>query len=154
MKYRTLKSSNTGRKLQELLDRANKGYDEIEALGIKYNFKQYKEGYWKAYGGISGIVFEKEPDRRVWKMTENGWMPKLNTKEGKAIQKEFDKLNSVWHWELNQAVGVNENYKFAGFSGDTNETYFGFEISDTWEFKKQNDCEKITLELYDELFKN
>lgn len=42
---------------------------------------------------ISGFDFKSEPDLKVWKEGRDGWVPRLNTKGGKAMQARIDDLN-------------------------------------------------------------
>ena len=81
-------------------------------------------------------------------------MPRLNIKQGKAIQADFDQAITVTKAELNACIGWDEGFsKSIGFDG-TNDKYFGFIIDDGWtDIIIPNDCTEITATKYRELFK-
>ena len=46
-------------------------------------------------GGLAFFNFSKEPDRKIWKCALNGYMPKVSTKEGKAISKKISSMPEI-----------------------------------------------------------
>jgi hypothetical protein len=93
----------------------------------------------------------------LWKSSgygPNEWMPKLSTKEGKAIMAEINALPIVDIDELNAVVGYEGNHfksSHIGFSYE-NKAYYGFILSDKWEVTPPDDCEEITASEYKKLF--
>ena len=81
-------------------------------------------------------------------------MPRLNTKQGKAIQADFDQAVTISKAELNACIGWKEGFsEHIGFCKNNNE-YFGFTIEkDRTDIVIPNDCIEITTSKYKELFK-
>lgn len=48
--------------------------------------------YWNDQGQIAAFEFEQKPDLSAWKEVGGNYMPRLNTKAGKAIQAMIDEL--------------------------------------------------------------
>jgi len=68
------------KKLQEMLDQRNNVFDEFRNLA-------------KRYGACAGVSFDKVPDLKIWKfLNEDNYLPKGNTKVGKAIAKEVKQI--------------------------------------------------------------
>ena len=157
MYFITKRTSKTGKKFQKIFDRFNICFDSQEALAKKYGFTSWRGGYWVVAGGISSVIFPEDTtvDTKVWKEVRNGeYMPKLNIKQGKAIQADFDQAITVTKAELNACIGWDEGFsKSIGFDGD-NDKYFGFTIDDDWtDIIIPNDCTEITATKYREFFK-
>ena len=156
MYFITKKNSKTGKKFQKLSDKFNVCFESQKALAEKYGFTSWRGERWVVAGGISSVIFPKDTtvDTKVWKEVRNGeYMPKLNIKQGKAIQADFDQAITVTKAELNACIGWDEGFsKSIGFDGD-NDKYFGFIIDDSWtDIIIPNDCTEITVTKYRELF--
>ena len=82
------------------------------------------------------------------------YMPRLNIKQGKAIQADFDQAVTISKSELNACIGWNEGFsKHIGFC-KANDEYFGFTIEEDWtDIVIPSDCTEITTSKYKELFK-
>ena len=153
MYFKTLRSSQTGENFKKVESKAGQAFDEQKSLSEELNFKSWREGWWQAFGGISCVHFENKPDSKLWKKKEDGYMPKLNSKAGKELQKKIDNLTSVSYDELNQCVGFDgAPWKHIGVNFD-NDEYFGFEVGESWDFKIPEDCTEITTTEYRRLFK-
>ena len=157
MYFITKKNSKTGKNFQKIDDKLRACFDTQKALADKYGFTSWREALWKVAGGISSVIFPENTivDSKIWKEVRNGeYMPKLNTKKGKAIQADFDQAITVGKSELNACIGWNEGFNQSiGFSS-SNDNYFGFIIDDSWtDIIIPNDSTEITATKYRELFK-
>ena len=158
MYFITEKNSETGKKFQKIHDKLIACFDSQEALAKKYGFTSWRGEYWVAAGGISSVIFPQGTivDTKVWKQIKrkDEYMPRLNIKQGKAIQADFDQAITLTKAELNACIGWDEGFsKSIGFDG-TNDKYFGFTIDDSWtDIIIPNDCTEITATKYRELFK-
>ena len=97
------------------------------------------------------ICFESQKALAV----RNGeYMPKLNIKQGKAIQADFNKAVTVSKSELNSCIGWDEGFSESIGFNSSNDKYFGFIIDDDWtDIIIPADCTEITATKYRELFK-
>ena len=152
MKYKTLKSSETGKKFSLIYEKSCKAHDETVALSEELNFETCRIGYWCAYGGISCVMFEETPDKNIWKSEKDGYTPKLNNKVGKEIAEKFNQITSVSYDELNQCIGYDgAPWKHIGVNFN-NKLWVGFETDEKWKVKVPKDCEEITITEYNQLF--
>lgn len=156
--YKILRTSETGKKFTEIEKRGDVCHEVLKAFLDKYGFQKYRPSRISHIGGISSCVNPSSPlDPKLWKDSGYGineWMPKLNTKEGKAIMKEINTLPIVDIDELNEVVGYEGNhFKSAhiGFSS-VNKTYYGFVLADKWKVTPPSDSEEITASEYKRLF--
>lgn len=157
MKYITKRTSNTGKKLSAVLEKMKFCLDAQKELSKKYGFIAWRKDYLIVAGGFSSVMFPKttEVDKTLWKNVNNSnneWMPKLNTKAGKAIGKEFTSLPCVKPFELNECVGYNTNAWESIGCDWSNEEYFGFDISEKWNYSPPADCKEVTTTRYKQLF--
>ena len=158
MYFITEKNSETGKKFQKIADKLDVCFENQKALAKKYAFTSWRGDRWVVAGGISSVIFPKGAtiDTKVWKQIKgkDEYMPRLNIKQGKAIQADFDQAITVTKAELNACIGWDEGFsKSIGFDGD-NDKYFGFIIDDSWtDIIIPNDCTEITVTKYRELFK-
>ena len=157
MYFITEKNSETGKKFQKIANKLNVCFENQKALAKKYGFTSWRGAYWVVAGGISSVMFTKGTtiDIKVWKEVKKGeYMPRLNTKQGKAIQADLEQAITISKAELNACIGWDEGFsKHIGFCKANNE-YFGFTIDDDWtDIIIPNDCTEITATKYRELFK-
>ena len=158
MYFITEKNSETGKKFQKIADKLDVCFENQKALAKKYAFTSWRGDRWVVAVGISSVIFPKGAtiDTKVWKQIKgkDEYMPRLNIKQGKAIQADFDEAITVTKAELNACIGWDEGFsKSIGFDG-TNDKYFGFIIDDDWtDITIPNDCTEITATKYRELFK-
>ena len=158
--YKTLKDSETGKKFAEINKRGDVCHAALKAFLDKYGFQKYRPSRISYIGGISSCVNPLSPlDTKMWKNSgygANEWMPKLSSKQGKAIMAEIKALPIVDIDELNAVVGYEGNglkSSHIGFSSENN-SYFGFILSDKWGVKPPADCEEITASEYVKLFRS
>ena len=155
MYYITEKTSETGLKFKAISDKRKISQDEAKEFAKKYGFSQYRGGYWQVFGGISSCLdFKETPDKKIWgKGAEKGeFMPKKNTKAGKAISKEINDLTTVTIDDLNQCIGFDgAPFKTIGFA-EKNDKYFGFVIDEDWKIEVPKDCEEVLTSSYREMF--
>lgn len=156
MYFITKKSSETGKKFQSINKRATICVNAAHAILDRLGATEYCPKRWSAWGGIEIVVFENEPDMKIWKKHNdviNGYTPRMSSKEGKAIREEFDSLPTVDWDELNACIGFDGDFKKIGFDPN-NDEYFAFTIKEDWDVKIPSDCEEITTSKYKELFSN
>ena len=157
MYFITEKNSETGKNFQKIADKLDVCFENQKALAEKYGFTSWRGAYWVVAGGISSVMFPKGTtiDIKVWKEVKKGeYMPRLNPKQGKAIQADLEQAITISKAELNACIGWDEGFsKHIGFCKANNE-YFGFTIDDDWtDIIIPNDCTEITATKYRELFK-
>ena len=111
MYYITRKNSETGKKMQELLDKASAIRKEIseylELIGAKS--KQWVSSNNYLFNtGVMAVFFDKEPDLKIWKEFKkipNSYQPRMTSYEGKRIQAKFDSIEAIDRVDLNRIVG-------------------------------------------------
>ena len=158
MYFITEKNSETGKKFQKIADKLDICFENQKALAEKYGFTSWRGERWVVAGGISSVIFPKVTtiDTKVWKQIKgkDEYMPRLNIKQGKAIQADFDQAVTISKAELNACIGWKEGFrKHIGFC-KTNNEYFGFTIEEDWtDIVIPSDCTEVTATKYRELFK-
>ena len=158
MYFITPKDSKTGKKFQQIADKLDVCFENQKALAKKYAFTSWRGDRWVVAGGISSVIFPKGAtiDTKVWKQIKgkDEYMPRLNIKQGKAIQADFDQAITVTKAELNACIGWDEGFSQSIGFNSSNDKYFGFIIDDDWtDIIIPNDCTEITATKYRELFK-
>ena len=155
MFYITKKNTETGNKFTEIVKIKKKAFKDQKEFANKYGFETWRGGYWLVWGGISSCIdFKETPDKKIWgKGAKKGeYLPKLNSKAGKAIQKEIENLEKVSIYDLNNCIGFEEKHqKTIGFAS-SNDEYFGFVTDKKWNVKIPSDCKEVLESKYDELF--
>lgn len=156
--YKIKKDSPIGEKFSELLKRSDFCFDATLKFLEKYGFDAFRQGYDTYEGGITSCCNPIKPvDTKVWKPSGHGkdeYMPKLNTKIGKAIMEEINNLPTVGKNELNDIVGFKGNKlntQSIGFYQSPQE-YYGIIINDSWDIDMPIDCEEITVSEFINLF--
>lgn len=158
MNFITHRDSKTGKALSEIIEKGHECNKAAIELSEELGAIQFRPGYWCAYGGITSLVFEegKYPDPKHWKQTfeKNEFMPKKNTKEGKALSKKINELPAVVWRELNAGIGWNERFSCIGLN--YNVSYIGIKIEEAWIEKKglvmPEDCKEVTVTEYKTIF--
>ena len=113
MYYITRKNSETGKKMQELLDKASAIRKEIseylKLVGANPNQWVSSDNYFFNTGVIA-VFFDKEPDLKIWrefKKIPNCYQPRMTSYEGKKIQSKFQSIGEIDRVDLNEVVGFN-----------------------------------------------
>ena len=95
MYYVTPKNSETGKKMQELLDKASAIRKEIseylKLLGANPNQWVSSDNYLFNTGVIA-VVFDKKPDLKIWKEFKkipNSYQPRMTSNKGKKYNQNF-----------------------------------------------------------------
>lgn len=158
MYFITKKESETGKKFQKIIDKLDICHKDQEALAEKYGFTSFRRAHWEAAGGISSVIFHKcaTVDAKLWKLVnnKNEYKPRLNTKEGKAVQADFDQATVITKGELNACIGWGEDFINCIGLDWNNDKYFCFKIEEDWtDVPIPSDCTEITTSKYRELFK-
>ena len=159
MYYITRKNSETGKKMQELLDKASAIRKEIseylELIGAKSNQWVSSNNYF-FNTVVRAVLFETEPDMKIWKEFKkipNSYQPIMTSYEGKKIQAKFDSIEAIDRVDLNRIVGFGQVFQHVGFDLGSKD-YFCFMLREEWQHTMPEDCEEITYKRYLELFKN
>lgn len=149
MKFKVDKQSKTGQKIQSMLDEMREARAEtvnfLNDLSEEIGFDiQQHYGISRRVGGVSAIMVPKDHplrDGKAWKPfhhDHNAICPRLNTREGKAMQDRWDQLKSVSWTELNKIVGLNDPWKTIGFR-EGSERYFLLAMPDNWKYEPVED---------------
>ena len=157
MYYITRKNSETGKKMQELLDKASAIRKQIseylKLLGANPNQWVCSDKYFFNTGVIA-VVFDKEPDLKIWKEFKkipNSYQPRMTSYEGKKIQSKFQSIGVIDRVDLNEVVGFGQVFQHVGFDLGSKD-YFCFMLREEWQHTMPEDCEEITYTKYLELF--
>lgn len=157
------KDSETGKKFQALLDKADVAHEEVKAMCDKYGAREYRGSRFALWGGLSSLVFPNgNPDIRVWKKYRTGkydsgreFCPRMDRKEGRAVQEEWDAMTMVRRNDLNALVGFHDPFMQACIGFDFNHPeYFGVTVLRKWKCRLNIDFTEITATQYDKLFKD
>lgn len=156
MYFITKKSSETGKKFQEVADKSALCDLAIQSFISKLpNVNQYVTCRWSAFGGLEYVIFNNTPNLKVWKKSnevENGYSPRKTSKEGKELDLLMKQLPKVSYYELNMCIGFDKKmFKCIGFN-QNNKDYFCFSINENWGCEIPSDCEEITTSKYKEMF--
>ena len=146
MYYITLKTSETGQKFMAVYEKMRECYKACVEMSDKYEFSEWRCRYWVVRGGISEVYFNQPFDKKLWKPTKNdGYVPNLRSKEGKAIQADFDNLPVVTYKELNDCIGIDDTFKRPGVDF-ANPEYVAFNLYKEWfdTWRKPDDCQEVT----------
>ena len=157
MYYITRKNSETGKKMQELLDKASAIRKEIseylKLLGANPKSWVSSDKYF-FNTVVRGVLFESEPDMEIWKVFKNfpnSYQPRITTYEGKKIQAKLDSIEAIDRVDLNKVVGFEQVFQHVGFDLGSKD-YFCFMLREKWQHTMPEDCEEITYKRYLELF--
>lgn len=159
MYFITKKESETGKKFQKIMDKLKVCLEDQEALAEKYGFTSFRRVRWEVAGGITSVTFHKCAivDVKLWKLVNKGkneYKPRLNTKEGKALQAEFKQATVITKGELNACIGWGGDFINCIGLDWNNDEYFCFFIEEDWtDVPIPADCTEITTSKYRELFK-
>ena len=157
MYFITKKDSETGKKFQKIIDKLDVCHKDQKALADKYGFTSWRRASWEVAGGISSVTFHKSAtiDPKLWKLVKgkNEYKPRLNTKEGKALQAEFKQATVITKGELNACIGLGEDFIHSIGLDWNNDEYFCFYIEEDWtDVPIPTDCKEVTISKYKKLF--
>ena len=157
MYYITRTKSETGKKMQELLDKASAIRKEIseylKLLGANPKSWVSSDKYF-FNTVVRAVLFESEPDMKIWKVFKNfpnSYQPRITTYEGKKIQAKLDSIEAIDRVDLNRIVGFGQVFQHVGFDLGSKD-YFCFMLREDWQHTMPEDCEEITYKRYLELF--
>ena len=156
MKFKTKRDSETGKRFEALNIKSQDYHRQASEVARKYGATKWTLPFLSCYGGIASIIVEDESviDQKHWKKSrniENAWLPRLSTRVGKRISKEFEALPFVDFQELNKCVGFEGDFfTRIGFSFK-NPDWFLFSVKESWNFTPPEDCIEITVKEYKEL---
>ncbi len=161
MHFKTLKTSETGKKLQHLEDRLT------NAMALsKYMIMQLKADGWKnaslCYsGGISEIEYKdpKAVPNYMKELSTGNYMPNMESVEGRKVQSLIDELPTVTIREMNTAVGIDGKSLISAAFYFSNKKYYLWTIyakavdTKMAEVHLPKDCDLIKKEEYSKLMK-
>lgn len=154
MYFRTLKESETGKKLGEVYERGIEAWNKRNEL-IGELMKEYpsmtgkfrEPGGFVIWGGVYSILFSEEPDPNVWfPITEGEYMPLDVSEKGKEISDKLSALPVVKYTEINACFDHHDAHDIIGFKDGTK--YYGFEVDPKWNVKIPADCEEVLSTQY------
>lgn len=158
--FKTLKTSETGKKFQALLDKARTIRKEIAEFckeqggtGIYVHTNIYAFGT-----DVISIEILANPDPKIWKKDKRYkgcFTPRRNSKQGKEIYERMSTLPKIEIEELNSIIGVKESFLGTIGYATTNDECFGFMIERNWVNSATDipkDCQEITFTEYKNLF--
>ncbi|HCZ8394602.1 hypothetical protein [Elizabethkingia anophelis] len=145
--YATLKTSETGKAFQKLVDEAARIRKEINAYLDAIGADDYASDPGSAFGtGIVEVGFEKEPDLKIWKKSkyyEGFYTPRLSSKEGKKIKERFNEFDNITEDDLNRIVGMRSIIRTVGCNTGKG-AFCGFATDSEWGHQMPIDCTEIT----------
>ena len=157
MYYITRKNSETGKKMQELLDKASAIRKEIseylKLLGANPNQWGSSDRYMLQTHFYSAL-FDETPDMKIWKECKElpgTYQPRRMNYEGKKIALKFESIEPIERDAINEIIGYGQVFRYAGYNIH-NPDYFCFKIEESWNHTMPEDCEEITYKRYLELF--
>lgn len=158
MYYRTKRTSETGLKFCSLIEKIRVQEEQIKNLSEKYGFTKYLRSR-TCFSGLSSVTFETKdslniPDSKYWKRLKWGYyIPKVNTKKGKEIAKDFNSVITITSKEVNSIVGyeLDNPWGHIGLAFKQDTDYIGFETTNEIDFTPPADCEEITYTEYKKL---
>jgi len=159
MKFKTLKTSETGKKFAAIQVKLHEAHEAVVALTEEIGANQWRPAYWVINSGISALFFPEDFQvprhfKKLHSSKGGGYMPRLDRLEGKLLQKKINSLPMVQIEELNMCVGFKEKiFKTIGYES-TNKEYYLFSLKDDWKFVAPGDCEEITVSEYNRLSNN
>lgn len=154
MKYITKRSSETGKKFEELEKRKNEVWGKIKQLGEELGFQNFCSSSLFSLN-IAAVKFDHQPDLKTFKKSsisrENMYEPRLSTKAGKEIAKKFKDCGSISQREINACIGYKNLFRTIGYDF-SNKEFIGFEVKENWKVKVPEDCTEVTVTDYNNLF--
>lgn len=149
MKFKTLRTSETGKKFESVEQRKNICFNKAKEIVEEVNADQWRGCAWTAFGGISALLFADGVQMpEYFKKDKFGCMPKMNTTKGKELHVRIKELPTVSILDLNMCIGYNERMKRTIGCDFSNKEYILFAIGDDWNIEIPSDCEEITVSEY------
>lgn len=150
--YVTKIDSPVGKRMKAIHDKMTECFRFQKALAKEFGFYQWSRSDFHAYDCITSVFFKNDPDIKLWKKVGEGeWMPRLNLKAGKEIQKKFDAQPIVTRRELNECIGYKDKFvRRIGFA--ISKTHAGFIVGDDWKVKIPKECKEVTFTQYKKIF--
>lgn len=153
--YATLKTSETGKAFQKLVDEGARIKKEIvtylDEIGVSNEY--VCDGCSNFGTGIIEVGFDTEPDPKVWKKSkfhQGFYAPRLSSKEGKEIKGKFNEFDIIDDGDLNRIVGMKSIMRTVGYNIGKG-AFFGFSVDSEWKHKMPIDCTEITGTDYENL---
>lgn len=149
MYYKTLKTSETGKKIAEVLAKAMACEAEARKIVEVIGADQWRGAKGAIAGGISALIFSKGsniPDY-LREVAHKEYFPRRNVGQGRALGNAIKGLPLVAPWELNECVGYKPKWQFShiGIVWEALEENFLFHVSEkaAGDYLPPADCEEI-----------
>lgn len=113
--YKVPKDSKTGKSFLSIIERLETFHKKAIAVAKKYGIKEMYNIGWQLCG-VYTCHFEKQPDRKDWKKVDDGYMPKVRSKN-KELLKDFDELKklSIERSEIDELIGNDNPFHQVGY---------------------------------------
>lgn len=158
MKFKVKKSSNLGQKIKAFYERRTACMEENTRFVKTLEFGDDVSWYERPgrYAGVGGIVIENitPEQKKKWKQTFfGGYFPKVNSKAGKELAKQFNAQPSIPKKVLGIMLGVScALTQRPGLSPGHPEFYLVNFKDETWRSKTMpEDMVEITTREYHQL---
>ncbi|BBQ07958.1 hypothetical protein [Elizabethkingia anophelis] len=152
--YATLKTSETGKAFQKLVDEGARIKKEIVAYLDDIGADDYACDAYSHFGtGIIEVGFSTEPDSKIWKPSryhKGCYTPRLSSKQGKMINEKLLSFDNIDDVAVNRIVGMRSLLRTVGYNMGTG-AFFGFTVNSEWKHVMPIDCTEITGTDYDNL---
>ena len=147
--FKTPKGSETGRKFTALHEKIREAHKAAAEFCESVGGMSYRRVPSFAGGNVGAIVFDKDPDKRLWKKSKEAWTPRLNTREGKLLFGRMDALPGIPSWEINGCIGFNgADLCRIGIKHVEASDYHYFHADPDWGIVPPEDCTEITYTEY------
>ena len=158
MFYKVPAESELGRKCEALEAKLNDTSKALAEFVKKYGFKGWVNGMLAVKGDIICCVADETyiEDIAAWKRVKDtvcAYSPRLNTKIGKAIRLEMNKLPRVTFDDLNLLVNAKIDLNHIGF-GFLSNGFYGITTRQDWDVNMPKDAIQISPDEYKNLFQS
>lgn len=152
MKFKTKRTSETGKKFLELEKELRAAKEATLQFIDEIGAEAYRPGYFSLQGGIGEIYFPKgyEIPKYFKKSRWDGYVPNLKYKQGKILQAKINKLPTVRWDKANACIGYEAIDSHIGYSFQ-HPDYILYTTKEKWNCPTPDDCEEITTTEFNEL---
>lgn len=151
MKFKIKKDSKKGVQTENILNDIQLAFEKSRDLVIDLGGVEFRKHNRVVSGGVKSVSFEEKPNPKIWQSVgkDEGYIPKLNNKNGKQIAKLIDQLPRVMFSDVNKIMGMKDDSKSIGIS--KSEEFFLISMTDGWDFVPNEDVTEITYSEWAEL---
>lgn len=154
--YKTEKTSETGKKMQSLIDKGKNIKKLIKAFLVEIGASNYGTRSYCAFGtGITAIEFKEEPNMKTYKKFkdfEGYYQPRMSSTEGRIINEKMTNFEVISRDEINEVIDFNSFLQHCGYAISKKNNCFGFCIDSEWKHTMPTDCVEVTYTEYNNTF--